>query len=111
MRDAVTGHRPTWTRESQVKAQYDRLQEALEEFMRQSAKVRAKSPGLHPKLREALAVMDIEYPYTAAQLKTRYRALVKKFHPDVNQNDPAAEDRFKEIAVAYLLLNDHVRYL
>ncbi len=111
MRDALTGHRPTWNRESQVHQHYDRLQDAIDAFMRQSAKARTASPAqLSAKLREALAVMDMEYPYTPAGLKTRYRTLVKKFHPDANKGDRAAEETFKEITVAYLLLTQHINH-
>lgn len=35
------------------------------------------------------------------EVKKAYRALSKKFHPDVNQNDPKAEEKFKEISEAY----------
>ncbi|MRR52051.1 MAG: molecular chaperone DnaJ, partial [Rhodocyclaceae bacterium] len=48
-------------------------------------------------------------PKTAApdQVKAAYRALAKKFHPDMNRDDPkAAEEKFKEISEAYEVLMD-----
>ena len=48
-------------------------------------------------------------PKTAApdQVKAAYRALAKKFHPDMNRSDPkAAEEKFKEISEAYEVLMD-----
>ena len=39
-------------------------------------------------------------------LKRAYRQLAKKHHPDANQNDPKAADRFKEISEAYTVLGD-----
>lgn len=40
---------------------------------------------------------------TAAQdeIKKAYRRLAKRYHPDANQNDPKAAERFKEISEAY----------
>ena len=40
------------------------------------------------------------------EIKTAYRKLSKKFHPDVNDNDPFFEERFKEIQIAYEVLSD-----
>lgn len=41
------------------------------------------------------------------QVKIAYRKLSKKFHPDVNDNDPFFEDRFKEIQIAYEVLSNN----
>ncbi len=41
-----------------------------------------------------------------AEIKKAYRNLAKKYHPDVNKGDKAAEDRFKEISEAYETLSD-----
>ena len=39
-------------------------------------------------------------------IKRAYRRLARQLHPDANPDDPAAEARFKEIAVAYETLSD-----
>ncbi len=41
-----------------------------------------------------------------ADIRKAYRALAKKYHPDVNQDNPKAAERFKEISAAYTLLSD-----
>ena len=44
-----------------------------------------------------------------AEIKTAYRKLARKYHPDANKGDSSAEDRFKEISEAYSVLSDEKR--
>src|ERR1700690_1555901 len=44
-----------------------------------------------------------------ADIKTAYRKLARKYHPDSNQGDAKAEERFKEISEAYSVLSDEKR--
>src|SRR6185503_16194145 len=41
-----------------------------------------------------------------AAIRSAYRKLAKRYHPDVNPGKPEAAERFKEISVAYDLLGD-----
>ena len=41
-----------------------------------------------------------------AEIKKAFRALAKKHHPDSNANNPAAEERFKEVSEAYDVLSN-----
>src|SRR5256885_3645641 len=43
---------------------------------------------------------------TADEIKKAHRKLVRKFHPDVTNNDPASAERFKEAQEAYDVLSD-----
>lgn len=43
---------------------------------------------------------------SAKDIKAAYRRLARKFHPDVNPNDKAAESRFKEVNAAHEVLSD-----
>jgi molecular chaperone DnaJ len=43
------------------------------------------------------------------EIKTAYRKLAKKYHPDVNPNDKAAEEKFKEVQEAYDVLGDETK--
>ena len=44
-------------------------------------------------------ILEIDRSATEDQIKSAYRKLSKKYHPDINKN-PDAEDKFKEIASA-----------
>jgi len=52
----------------------------------------------------ALAVLDLQEPITLVEIKVRYKALVKKLHPDANGGDRRAEDQLKVINQAYATL-------
>lgn len=53
---------------------------------------------------EALGIMGLESPVTLAEIKARYKTLVKKYHPDHNREDPTAEELLKKINMAYTIL-------
>jgi molecular chaperone DnaJ len=44
-----------------------------------------------------------------AEIKKAFRKLARELHPDVNAHDPDAEEKFKEAAAAYEVLNDPER--
>jgi molecular chaperone DnaJ len=51
-------------------------------------------------------VLGVGRDATAAEIKKAYRKLARKFHPDLNPGDKAAEAKFKEIQEAYSVLSD-----
>jgi hypothetical protein len=62
------------------------------------------TPGGATARNRALKVLDLSAPLTLESLKERYKALVKKYHPDANGGSAEAEDRMKTINEAYQTL-------
>jgi DnaJ-class molecular chaperone len=58
------------------------------------------------EFRDYYKVLGVERGATAAEIKSAYRKLARKHHPDVNPNNKDAEKRFKEINEAYQVLSD-----
>ena len=56
--------------------------------------------------RDYYEVLSVAKTATDAELKSAYRKLAMKHHPDLNPGDKAAEDAFKEAAEAYGVLAD-----
>lgn len=78
------------------------------EFFTESSKADGNTNGCRfpqntPEGR-ALAAMDLDVSLTLTSLKTRYKELVKRLHPDANGGDKAAEERLKDINDAYQTL-------
>jgi molecular chaperone DnaJ len=51
-------------------------------------------------------ILGIKKDAKADEIKKAYRRLARKHHPDVNPNDKASEDKFKEVQEAYDVLSD-----
>ena len=56
--------------------------------------------------RDYYEVLGVEKNADDAAIKKAYRALAKKYHPDVNPGDADAEKKFKEASEAYAILSD-----
>jgi len=56
--------------------------------------------------RDYYDLLGVERTANEVELKTAYRRLAVKFHPDHNPNDALAEESFKEVTEAYAVLSD-----
>ena len=57
-------------------------------------------------MRDPYEVLGVKKTADAAAIKSAYRKLAKKLHPDANKNDPKAAQRFAEINSAYEILGE-----
>ena len=59
--------------------------------------------------RDYYEVLGVERDASEAEVKRAFRRLARELHPDVNDHDPEAEEKFKEAAEAYEVLSDPER--
>ncbi len=105
-----TWHRPTWR--FGTGPGYDpgrmRVEDPLGLFGNRSRRRRAN--GSYGRLEEMMARMGLAPGYTEAELKRRYKELVKRYHPDLNGGDKRLEERLKSINEAYTYLSAHLAF-
>lgn len=51
-------------------------------------------------------VLGVSKGASAAEIKSQYRKLARKYHPDLNKEDKTAAEKFKEVSCAYDILGD-----
>ena len=118
-KEAMTGHRPTWTMGANGGAALvaRRRAEALAAApatttacairstcsadRRTSARRERKAKPLEAK---ALETLGLDAKATGKDIKSRYKELVKRHHPDANGGDRGSEDRFRDVLQAYRVL-------
>jgi hypothetical protein len=110
-KDAVTGHRPTW--KMGFNGGVDGFHphgsndpfEVLREFG-SGTRPRAEKPAPEARPvrnaeRKAFDTLGLEIDAAAAEIKARFKELVKRHHPDANGGDRSCEERLVEIIQAY----------
>jgi hypothetical protein len=113
-KDAITGHRPTWKMGTGKRPGGSSGEEAQDPFGMfgdlggGGGAWRPKSDSAEPQARtvrnaerKALDVMGLDVDVTAADIKARFKLLVKRHHPDANGGDRSCEERLREIIQAY----------
>src|SRR6187551_1466770 len=57
-------------------------------------------------MRDPYEILGVSKGANEAEIKSAYRRLAKKLHPDANKHDPKAATRFAEINAAYEIVGD-----
>lgn len=121
-KEAMTGHRPTWTIGSNAAASSGGTARSAPDFAQQ----RSGRAGYYNRMRDpntifgghgtprqrkakpleakALETLGLDTRATGTDIKTRYKELVKRHHPDANGGDRGSEDRFRDVLQAYRVL-------
>src|SRR5256885_10708294 len=61
---------------------------------------------MSPEYKDYYKILGVERKADEKEIKSAYRKLARKYHPDVNPGDKTAESKFKEISEAYEVLSD-----
>lgn len=95
-------HRPTWPMGGEA-AVGDTINDSYGLFEEDQAAQRKKAERFSATAPElaALAVLSLPPPVTRQEIKSRYKELVKRHHPDTNGGSKDAEERLKAINRAY----------
>lgn len=110
---ADTGwQRPTWPLGSLGTQTFDEthLRDPLHLLAagRISRAAQAPKAGVPPELREPMQALGLEWPVTMEAVKTRYKELAKRHHPDANGGDRASEERLKVINISYSAIRHYL---
>lgn len=115
-RDGLTGHRPTWglgvnaappysqgfgPHAKHGRALHDRFGflEGAAGSTQESLEPRRRKP--RPLERQALQTLGLDDTASLNEIKSRYKELVKRHHPDANGGDRSAEERLRKVIQAY----------
>ena len=56
--------------------------------------------------KDLYGILGVDRTADDKKLKSAYRKLAKKYHPDANPGDKEAEQKFKDVGEAYAILSD-----
>lgn len=119
LKDSLTGHRPTWTMgastaeaaagnqaPARARRWTGKSRDPFNLFGEGDAKVRqaSKTKKVRSLESRAFATLELAEDSSGETIRTRYKSLVKQYHPDANGGDRGHEDRLREVIQAYKLL-------
>lgn len=113
--NSMFGDRPTWRYDADGMAEEnlrrqawefhgtgqadDRASRAWQEYQENQNRLDQSSAEF-----EAMAIFGLEPPVDLDKIKARYKELAKKYHPDVNKDNPQAEELLKKVNMSYTVL-------
>jgi hypothetical protein len=111
MKDAVVGHRPTWSMgtrrgttgfREEGGATEDPL--GIHRGRFRAARPQKRPPRYAPTTMRAFEALGLDETAGAEAIRNRYKELVKRLHPDANGGDRSREEKLREIIHAYKTL-------
>jgi curved DNA-binding protein CbpA len=119
-KDSLTGHRPTWKigmngpisdatkRRGRVMPGMDDASDPFNVFQevggrrsRPDPEHKTETRMIRNAERKAFDALGLENSASKADIKSRFKDLVKRHHPDANGGDRSTEDRLREVIQAY----------
>ncbi|MBV9347008.1 MAG: DnaJ domain-containing protein [Pseudolabrys sp.] len=108
-KDALTGHRPTWKMGTGKRGKPDlggafdplHMFEEIGGRAGPEQQKQSEQRTVRNVERKHLETLGLEVGVTKVEVKTRFKELVKKHHPDANGGDKSSEDRLVEIIQSY----------
>jgi hypothetical protein len=119
-KDALTGHLPTWklgsvggkrAKKPMSKRFFSEFEGADDPFdvfhdagstrQREASRAEAERRNVRNVERKAFHSLGLEVDAERLEIKSRFKELVKRHHPDVNGGDRGSEDKLREIIAAY----------
>lgn len=106
----IVGHRPTWPLGfGSMSGTVNSIRDHFHFFSQEAANTLHGTNGVSgrqpkPEERQALAELELEPETTVDEIKSRYKELVKRHHPDLNGGDKKSEERLKNVNKAYAVL-------
>ena len=102
----VGWQRPTWKLGTEgIHYREDKIQDNFGVFhearLGMSGHYNPPQPKYSAKVTQAMAFMQLEHPLSVAAVKKKYKALAKKYHPDVSKKDATL---FQRLSNAYTTL-------
>ena len=118
--ESIFGDRPTWKMSQMGKMSHEQLKRKVYEgfafdseaifhdFLGTDDKNKSDEYRYVPKIPkpelDALKTLGFDKPSPWQEIKSKYKALIKQYHPDLNQNNDKAEEMTRKINAAYAIL-------
>lgn len=106
IRNDIGWQRPTWLFGEGKTKVYDPFN--LQKDIGIDLGEKVNEPRIRPEVKKALKVLNLTLPLGKEVLKQQYRTLAKQYHPDKNGGDKQAENLFKKISEAYVILLEFI---
>ena len=96
--------RPTWKPGKPPILNTSAIYEIDDIFKKNRWKILRDIPNFSPLEKQHMKSLDLEWPFNLENLRKKYRELVRKYHPDLNQGNKNFEEKLKNLNEAYVSL-------